>query len=250
MYSNDQGSFYDVSRLPGKACDGSPFFTSAFVISGAAILVNFLSGVFADVLEEAEEKRRMRGSEAGVLVGTAAPLVLWWLVGLVYGRVHEGWDWGKATLFAISASSSVGIQGLDSKDDISLLTCACYLLVGVPLYASVIARLSILVADDILQRRQQEIKKRAMMALDGCDEECRLDVFSMYDLDQDGFITKDDIPELLKFLSASRGLDIGQSDIDFLLEEFDKDGTGQINQQEFLGGLNQWQNAVKERMSD
>ena len=26
---------------------------------------------------------------------------------------------------------------------------------------------------------RQEIKKRAMMALDGCDEECRLDVFSM-----------------------------------------------------------------------
>ena len=34
--------------MPGAS---APFFTAAFVISGAAIVVNFLSGVVADFLE-------------------------------------------------------------------------------------------------------------------------------------------------------------------------------------------------------
>ena len=34
----------------------SAFFTAGFVISGAAILVNFLSGVVADLLEDADNR--------------------------------------------------------------------------------------------------------------------------------------------------------------------------------------------------
>ena len=45
--------------------------------------------------------------------------------------------------------------GLDSTDDLSLLFCSIYLLVGVPLYASVIARVSLLVADGIAIWRLQ-----------------------------------------------------------------------------------------------
>eukprot|EP00913_Durusdinium_trenchii_P030086 g28192.t1 len=172
----------------------SAFFTALYVISGAAILVNFLSGLVADLLEDVEDRRRRGEGEAGGAalargVLTAAPLVLWWVLGITFGRVHEGWSWSRSTLFAISATSSVGIQGLDSTDEASLLFCSIYLLVGVPLYASVIARVSLLIADGIVKRRQREIRKRAILAMEGCDDECRLDVFSMYDHDQEGSAT-------------------------------------------------------------
>ncbi|CAJ1354492.1 unnamed protein product [Effrenium voratum] len=221
----------------------SPFFTAGFVICGAALLVNFLSGLVADFLEESAARTEDSDGPrlGGGMLGPAGPLLLWWLLGVAFGVVHEGWDWGTAALFAISATSSVGIQGLDSKDDVSLLFCAVYLLVGVPLYASVIARISLRVADDILKRRQQEIKRRTMASLDGCDDECKLDVFSMYDADQDGRITKQELPELLRFLCVARGVEITDADIDFLLKEWDEDKTETISQAEFLAGLEKWQ---------
>lgn len=40
-----------------------------------------------------------------------------------------------------------------------------------------------------VKRRQREIRKRAILAMEGCDDECRLDVFSMYDHDQEGSAT-------------------------------------------------------------
>lgn len=133
----------------------SAFFTALYVISGAAILVNFLSGLVADLLEarfdtcgppcgpacehqrhssrsqikskasnksetgsfscslqtisprsvqrlplrwdveDVEDRRRRGEGEAGGAalargVLTAAPLVLWWVLGITFGRVHEG----------------------------------------------------------------------------------------------------------------------------------------------------------------
>ncbi|CAK9003986.1 cAMP-dependent protein kinase regulatory subunit (PKA regulatory subunit) [Durusdinium trenchii] len=232
----------------------SAFFTALYVISGAAILVNFLSGLVADLLEDVEDRRRRGEGEAGGAalargVLTAAPLVLWWVLGITFGRVHEGWSWSRSTLFAISATSSVGIQGLDSTDEASLLFCSIYLLVGVPLYASVIARVSLLIADGIVKRRQREIRKRAILAMEGCDDECRLDVFSMYDHDQDGRINKREMPELLRFLSAARGLEITDHDIQFLINEWDEDKTETITQAEFLAGLKQWQSMISEGKS-
>lgn len=227
----------------------SAFFTAGFVISGAAILVNFLSGVVADLLEDAAEKRPWAPSASGrwSLIFSLLPLLCWWLVGTAFGRVHEGWGWSRAVLFAISATSTVGIQGLDSKDELSLLFCAIYLLVGVPLYASVLARVSLLVADELVKRRQKEIRQRAIQAMDGCDDECRLDVFSMYDTDQDGRINKQEMPELLRFLCATRQLEITDADLEFLIHEWDEDQTETITQQEFLAGLRQWQATESEQ---
>ncbi|CAK9003615.1 Probable formaldehyde dehydrogenase AdhA [Durusdinium trenchii] len=229
----------------------SAFFTALYVISGAAILVNFLSGLVADLLEDVEDRRRRGEGEAGGAalargVPTAAPLVLWWVLGITFGRVHEG---------------------LDSTDEASLLFCSIYLLVvGVPLYASVIARVSLLIADGIVKRRQREIRKRAILAMEGCDDECRLDVFSMYDHDQEGsattgwmsvFTTEQsrtkahptEMPELLRFLSAARGLEITDHDIQFLINEWDEDKTETITQAEFLAGLKQWQSMISEGKS-
>lgn len=227
----------------------SAFFTAGFVISGAAILVNFLSGVVADLLEDAAEKRPWAPSASGrwSLIFSLLPLLCWWLVGTAFGRVHEGWGWSRAVLFAISATSTVGIQGLDSKDELSLLFCAIYLLVGVPLYASVLARVSLLVANELVKRRQKEIRQRAIQAMDGCDDECRLDVFSMYDTDQDGRINKQEMPELLRFLCATRQLEITDADLEFLIREWDEDKTETITQQEFLAGLRQWQATESEQ---
>eukprot|EP00435_Cladocopium_sp_Y103_P023375 s352_g5.t1 len=251
-----------ISAICVKQLQGawSAFFTAGFVISGAAILVNFLSGVVADLLEDAAEKRPWAPSVSGrwSLMFSLLPLLCWWLVGIAFGRVHEGWGWSRAVLFAISATSTVGIQGLDSKDEVALLFCAIYLLVGVPLYASVLARVSLLVADELVKRRQREIRQRAIQAMDGCDDECRLDVFSMYDTDQDGRINKQEIrltgfsikklmiqewemPELLRFLCATRQLEITDADLEFLIREWDEDKTETITQQEFLAGLRQWQ---------
>lgn len=211
--------------------------------------MNFLSGVVADLLEDAAEKRPWAPSASGrwSLIFSLLPLLCWWLVGTAFGRVHEGWGWSRAVLFAISATSTVGIQGLDSKDELSLLFCAIYLLVGVPLYASVLARVSLLVADELVKRRQKEIRQRAIQAMDGCDDECRLDVFSMYDTDQDGRINKQEMPELLRFLCATRQLEITDADLEFLIREWDEDKTETITQQEFLAGLRQWQATESEQ---
>ena len=67
----------------------------------------------------------------------------------------------------------------------------------------------------------------------------------MYDTDQDGRISKKDIPELLRFLSAARGLVVTDADIQFLIAEWDEDKTETITKSEFLAGLKQWQAVIK-----
>jgi len=43
---------------------------------------------------EQREQREQRANNSTRTVATAAlPLLLWWILGVAFGRIHEGWRW-------------------------------------------------------------------------------------------------------------------------------------------------------------
>lgn len=43
---------------------------------------------------EQREQREQRANNSTRAVATAAlPLLLWWILGVAFGRIHEGWRW-------------------------------------------------------------------------------------------------------------------------------------------------------------
>eukprot|EP00930_Biecheleria_cincta_P038294 TRINITY_DN26315_c0_g1_i1.p1 TRINITY_DN26315_c0_g1~~TRINITY_DN26315_c0_g1_i1.p1 ORF type:complete len:488 (+),score=94.42 TRINITY_DN26315_c0_g1_i1:2-1465(+) len=232
----------------GKLTPSSPlgsYFTAFYVILGGALLAGYLSNAVEDLIENTEQQTDLdRQGSWEVLLRKLSPLLLWWGVGLAFGRIHEGWDWGTAVLFTISATSTIGIQGLQSNDDASLLFCAIYCLVGVPLFASVLGQLSFIIAERVIRQRQEKIRERALLALGTCDTETLSDVFSIYDAKQCGYLTDKEIPELLRFLAVSKGMHITDRDVEFFLSEFDADGSGRVTLEEFLEGFRLWKMAA------
>jgi len=227
--------------------EGASFFTSAFVLGEAALVANAFSSIEADFMEGS--RAFMPGSKSAAklmaeeVVQTVAPLVSWWALGLAFGHLHEGLGWGDAVLFAVSATSSVGLQGVRSLDDGSLLFCALYCLIGVPLYLATFGRLSLFAAREVLRARRATIRRRAAGVVKACDEEVLADLFAVFDADQSGIISPEEVPRVIRFLATNEDLEVTSEDIDFLLEEFGSSPSG-ITRGQFIQGLRRWSSTV------
>jgi len=213
-----------------------------FIISGAALAAEFLSSFMTDAIGTVEKGRlglviKDRPDASLSFVFTA--LFAWMLVGTAFGIYHEHWTWTKALFFAVSATSTAGMQGLDSVDDFSLMFCACYSLVGVPLYAAAIGRLSFVFAEGTLKKRHSQIKERAVSIFRNCDEDCILDTFDMYVKDG-STIDQSNLKDMIKFLANSEGMVVTDDDVAYIRAEFDKDGDGQIDRDEFKSAVVRW----------
>lgn len=222
--------------------EDSMLFTICFILMGAAICANFLSSFVTEAVSSLEkgklgiviQENREPTSTFGLL------LAVWWLVGTLFGHFHEGWSWTRSLFFAISATSTSGMQGLDSTDEASLLFCALYALVGVPLYAAGVGALSFSIAERVMGRRRAQLRERAARMMEVCDEECTVEVFGMYDSSGTGRLSPEDTVSLIRFLGNSAGMVVSDDDIAYFMKEFDEDGGGSIDREEFLHGIRRW----------
>jgi len=221
-------------------------FTALYILSGAALAADALSNFITDSLDNIDNSRLglvVKDEPSASALQFGSLLVLWWSVGTCFGYYHEGWSLIRSFFFAISATSTSGMQGLDSKDDASLLFCAIYSLLGVPLYAAAIGRLGFLIAQPTLTRRRSQIKERATRIVESCDLECAQDLFEMFDADKSGTIESLELINVIKFMAISDGMVVTHDDISFFLKEFDSPD-GRLSKKQFLATWSDWQKSA------
>lgn len=86
-------------------------------------------------------------------------LLLFVVVGITYGMVHEKWSFITSLYFAITAMSTAGLQGIsDPKDDFSCWFTGVYVLLGVPLYGMALG----IYAGGLVEAREQAELERAV----------------------------------------------------------------------------------------
>lgn len=214
-------------------------FSICYILVGAAILANFLSTFVTDVISELERSRPGAATrDRGGLYGRM--LALWWIVGTLFGHYHEGWSWTRALFFAVSATSTAGMQGLESRDEASLFFCAVYSLLGVPLFAAAMGRLAFALAKRSLYVRRAQIRQRTVQLVEHCNGTCAVDIFDMHDSSGEGYLDKEDLSRLIKFLANAKGMVVTDDDIAYFIAEFDVDGNCVLDRREFLQGIARW----------
>mmetsp|Transcript_129169 Transcript_129169/g.414067 ORF Transcript_129169/g.414067 Transcript_129169/m.414067 type:complete len:542 (+) Transcript_129169:34-1659(+) len=217
-------------------------FTAIYVLMGAVLLAGVLSTAIADAVAKAEGVvGGWRPEGQDVLAASTLPFLSgWWLLGVLFGHFYEGWNWVDSMIFAVSATSSIGFQGLSAWDDPALLFCAMYISIGVPLYAVAFGRLALVIAEALLKARAETLKDKLATTLQGCDEECFMDIFSSFDADQNGSLDQDELEEMVRFLSANSAVDIDERDVDLLLQDVQRGEDGTVRAEDFASGLQRW----------
>jgi len=110
----------------------------------------------------------------------------------------------------------------------------------VPLYAAGVGALSFSIAERVMGRRRAQLRERAARMMEVCDEECTVEVFGMYDSSGTGRLSPEDTVSLIRFLGNSAGMVVSDDDIAYFMKEFDEDGGGSIDREEFLHGIRRW----------
>jgi len=245
FYAVDQGLSIGSGVLTPKT-ESAILFNIFFILFGAVLAANVLSTFISDAIDETQKKQSMRlvikddtSALNNPITLPLGLLILWWLVGVLFGCIHEGWSWTQALFFAVSATSTAGVQGLDSKDDLSFVFGSIYSLVGVPLYAATVGRLGFVIAEPMIKNRRNQLKSRATDLLQDCDEACALELFEMFDADNTGAIDRDEVVPLIKFLGNAQGMVVTDDDIAFMMTELGGvDGDSEIPKSKFLESMN------------
>jgi len=93
-------------------------------------------------------------------------LIVWLLIGIVFGMMHEKFKFIQSILFAVASLSTAGLIGIDDKaEDTAWLFMAVFCMVGCPTFGAVVGQFASNFIDDYIEAAAQR-KLHAAITLD------------------------------------------------------------------------------------